>query len=268
MRFSSSDETLGRRAPTRTRRASPCRPLLLLLAIIATTTLLAGCADCFGAAGPRPGPIIGSGRLVTKQIDLSNFNAVEARGAFKVDIVQTDAFSVAVTADDNLFAYLEVYKQAQTLILDLKPGTFARTAAEAQIGMPSLRRLDLSGAAKGTIASFKSPDSMEFDLSGASVLTGRIEAPDLDLTISGASRATLGGAATSLTLDESGASQASLGDLPLESVRALVSGASSATVNVSGRLDADLSGASTLYYVGNPTLGTISTSGASSLKRR
>jgi hypothetical protein len=39
-------------------------------------------------------------------------------------------------------------------------------------------------------------------------------------------------------------------------------------INARGRLDANVSGASTLAYVGNPTLGETSTSGASSIKRR
>jgi hypothetical protein len=44
------------------------------------------------------------------------------------------------------------------------------------------------------------------------------------------------------------------------------SGASKATVNPSGRLDADASGASSIYYLGSPTLGKIDTSGSSTVK--
>jgi len=54
----------------------------------------------------------------------------------------------------------------------------------------------------------------------------------------------------------------SVGDLHIE-----LSGASHAEAIVNGRLDADLSGASSLHYGGNPTLGSMETSGASSLKR-
>ena len=41
------------------------------------------------------------------------------------------------------------------------------------------------------------------------------------------------------------------------------SGASTAIVNVSGRLDAEASGASKVEYLGEPTLGNIDESGAS-----
>ena len=46
-----------------------------------------------------------------------------------------------------------------------------------------------------------------------------------------------------------------------------LSGASDGTVNLTGTLDADVSGASKLRYYGNPTMGDIETSGASSIKK-
>ena len=46
------------------------------------------------------------------------------------------------------------------------------------------------------------------------------------------------------------------------------SGASTGTVNLDGRLDADLDGASKLEYIGEPTMGTVNTSGASKLSKK
>jgi len=45
-------------------------------------------------------------------------------------------------------------------------------------------------------------------------------------------------------------------------------GASTGTVNLHGRLDTDLSGASKLEYVGEPTMGTINISGGSTLSKK
>ena len=47
-----------------------------------------------------------------------------------------------------------------------------------------------------------------------------------------------------------------------------VSGASYATIEVSGTMDADLSGASRLIYSGNPEVRSIDVSGASTLSKR
>jgi hypothetical protein len=47
-----------------------------------------------------------------------------------------------------------------------------------------------------------------------------------------------------------------------------LSGASNGTVNLSGKLDANLSGASKLEYIGEPTMGAINTSGASTISKK
>jgi hypothetical protein len=87
------------------------------------------------------------------------------------------------------------------------------------------------------------------DLSGASTLTANGQADDLMATVSGAS-----------TLNISGLS---INDADMQ-----ISGASHATINLSGRLDANVSGASSLQYSGQPTLGNVSTSGASTVTKK
>jgi len=47
-----------------------------------------------------------------------------------------------------------------------------------------------------------------------------------------------------------------------------LSGASNASIQVNGKLDLELSGASRLTLGGNPTMGKVQISGASSLSRR
>jgi hypothetical protein len=66
----------------------------------------------------------------------------------------------------------------------------------------------------------------------------------------------------------SGASRFSLDDFTVSDANINISGASTGTINLSGRLDANVSGASTLLYIGEPTMGTINVSGASTLKEK
>ena len=99
-------------------------------------------------------------------------------------------------------------------------------------------------------------------------LQGDIEAGNARFDLSGASQVTLNGSAQGVTIDASGASQADLSRFQAASANVEASGASSVTVNPSGRLDVDASGASKVYYLGNPTLGTVNTSGASTIRSR
>ena len=53
--------------------------------------------------------------MTTKEFNLSGFTNVEVGGAFDVEIVQSDTFSVSVTADD--FPHIRVEKVNNTLVI-------------------------------------------------------------------------------------------------------------------------------------------------------
>ena len=107
-----------------------------------------------------------------------------------------------------------------------------------------------------------------FMLSGASKASGSIEMADGRFDLSGASSLELEGSANDIDIEASGASHVQLSNFSIVNVEINLSGASDATINARGRLEGDLSGASKLSYMGNPTLGNISTSGSSTISQR
>jgi hypothetical protein len=226
---------------------------------------LAGCC----AIPFRALPVTGSGNVVTEEQDVTGFDRVNASHAFHVDITQAEEFQVVVRIDDNLRQYLRVVKRGSTLEIGLEPGgvrSIGRATLEAEVTMPELTGVHLSGASHVTIAGFSSANPLDVDASGASELRGDIAAADARFSVSGASRVTLSGSADDLTVEASGASRVDLSDFEVADAEIELSGASRATVSASGRLDARSSGASHLTYLGSPALGEIETSGASSIE--
>jgi len=135
--------------------------------------------------------------------------------------------------------------------------------------MPMLSRLDLSGATKGTADGFSSTEQFVAKLSGASSLEmTNFELRDVDFELSGASHLIAAGTGSDLVSDVSGASNLDLTNFHLNDANVTLSGASHATINLDGRLDVDASGLSSLEYIGEPTLGTINTSGGSSVNKK
>ncbi len=251
----------------------------VLMSVLLTSGLLVGCIG---------GVVTGSGNLDTREFNFSDFSRVEVGSAFEVKVVQSDSYSVSVTADDNLLDYVLVSKQGTTLKIYLKTAHYIATTTRAEITMPQLRGLELSGATRGTVSGFSSTENVDIEVSGASSLdmvdmstgdidfrisgasrvTGDITARDADFEVSGASTVQLEGSAADTVIEASGASRAELAGFTVNNADVRLSGASSGTVNLEGRLDADLSGASTLSYIGEPIMGNINTSGASTLRRR
>ena len=214
--------------------------------------------------------LTGSGNVVTQEEAISDFDKVEISHSFEVDIKQGESFSVVIRVDDNLVEQLQVEKFGSTLKIGLKSdiSIVSNATLEAEITMPELTGLDLSGASNATISGFKSTKNLTVDLSGASSLRGDIEAGDTSADLSGSSNANLTGSGGNLTLDASGSSDVDLSDFPVADAEIDASGASTVTVNASGRLDVEASGASDVYYLGDPSMGTIDTSGASSVESK
>ena len=212
--------------------------------------------------------IKGSGVMVTQQIPISDFTRVEAGNSFKITVRQADGFSIVVKSDDNLVEHLNVHKSGDTLMVRLKSGISARSATlEAEVSLPELTGIRLSGASAGIIQGTVGAESFAANLSGASRLSGDIQAVRTDVRLSGASSVDLMGSSSSVKLKGSGASRAVLGDFSIGSAEVNLSGASMASLNVKDNIGpASLSGASRLTYLGDPAIRNFQTSGASSIR--
>lgn len=234
---------------------------LAALLVIGLLTILTAC----GGLGPG---IAGSGDVITLDQDFADFDSLDIGSAFDVEVTQGHQHRVTIRIDDNLVDYLQVAQRGSELRIGLdsiRNYNFRTITVEAEIIMPELSAIDLSGASRASLAGFASSSAFRVDLSGASALRGESEAGDIRMDVSGASDVELSGSGSSIDLDISGNSTADLGDFPVGDAEVKASGASDVTVNVDGTLDVDASGASEIQYLGNPTLGSIELSGASSV---
>lgn len=249
-----------------------CLALILVLGTLAVTT---GCAV-----------ITGSGTLLTQQFNYSDFTKVELDYAFEAEIVRSDTYLVEVTLDDNLFDYLDIRQNGDTLKITMESGNiYTRSEQLVVIHMPDLERLELSGASLADVSGFSSTHDLDIEISGASTLNvddmssgevsleisgaskirGDFTMTDATFELSGASSIRLDGSAGDIDLEISGASWADLSGFLITDARVDISGASSATLNASGVISGELSGASKLEYLGNPTFDNFSSRDASSI---
>ena len=241
------------------RAISSLATILIVIIVVVSVVGVALAAIIFGFWHPFGSYVVGSGNLVTKDYDFGDFTIVEVGGGFEVEINQSDSYSISITADDNLFEqrmlflqfdHIEVSKSGNTLRIGLKLGyTYDFLTLRAIITTPDLQELQLSGGTHGIVGGFSSSHDFVLELSGGSAIV-------------------LQGAADSLLIGASGGSQLELSDFQVHDASVSLSGGSRATINLDGRLDADLSGGSHLWYMGEPTMGDIQTSGGSSVQEK
>ena len=262
----------------------------MLTTLLLATLLISGCQTILV---PKNGDTE-TGEMETRQYDFGEFTRLDISSAFIYEIMQSDTYSVSITANNNMFDDIKIAQEGQTLIIGMEfPGVpwaifNNNPSLKAVITMPQLDVLDSSGATHGIVADFSSTEKLDVTVSGASSVelveistgditlnvsgagkvTGNIEAKNMELEVSGASTVQLKGSAGSITADGSGASHLKLADLKVGNANVILSGACSGTINLDGSLDAVLSGASTLEYIGEPALGIMDITGASKLKRK
>jgi hypothetical protein len=225
-------------------------PMTIAVTVIAVVIVGGFAATSFLGTLNLPGFVIGSGVLTTQQVNLADFTAVTVNSGFRFVITQSSSYGITVTVDDNLVSYLQVTKTGNTLSVGFKPGYSVQSASpKVEITMPDLSRLELSGGAKGTA-------------------TGLNSSHDLTVSASGGATVTMTGQGAGLTIDASGGSQLDLTGFHVANAHVDMSGGSTATVNLDGRLDATLSGGARLFYVGNPTMGNIDTSGGATITKK
>jgi hypothetical protein len=110
--------------------------------------------------------------------------------------------------------------------------------------------------------------NMVITASGSSDIRGSLQAADCQFNLSGASTCNISGAAGKTIIAASGASDFISSGFTVQTADVKLTGASDASIRVNGTMNVDISGASTLNYSGNPTIGKIDISGASKMNHQ
>jgi len=262
-----------KRTTPRARRRRMSTPaivsIVLLVAAVVVATVLAA-AFFLGTWHPF-GQVVGSENLVTQEKFFKDFSVVEVGNGFDVEIRQSSSYSIKITADDNVIDYVEVFKTSDRLTIRLRLGySYQSVTLKGKITMPELHELELSGGTHGTVDGFSSAHEFVAELSGGSHLSGDfMTSGDAQFALSGGSHLRdLDGAANDLRISASSGSHLDLAEFLVHDASVNLSGGSHATINLDGRLDADLSGGSHLFYIGDPTMGDIDTSGGAIISRK
>jgi hypothetical protein len=192
--------------------------------------------------------IQGSGTAKSETRNVSGFSKINAGGAIHMEISSGKDFAATLEADDNLLEHIKTDVSGDTLKIYTQDRISPKTNINIKISMPELKGLDVSGASSANVSNAKTET--------------------LELEASGASKIKLDGEAITFKSNASGASRIDAENLRVENAEVEASGASSTTVSPSGELKANASGASNIYYTGEPKNVVKNASGASSVKKK
>lgn len=236
---------------------------LLSIAILSISIFLFSC-DVFD------NDVVPSSKTTTMPATFSDFDAIDASNAFTVYVSFSDTEeSIEIEANENLHDHIVVKKEQGTLTIGIENNVRIRGNAtlNAYITTKHVSGYMGSGATRFIIEDEISDENINIYLSGASTLTGQLNANNLYTDISGASNLSISGFAENFDLDASGASVMRDYGFETNSLKADLSGASSAYLTIDNEINIEASGASNLKYKGDAVIVQQNLSGASSIKR-
>lgn len=200
------------------------------------------------------------------------FSGIKVSGGIDVYLSQSDNYALAVSASDEKYRddiKTEIINGVLNISYDGGKFKFnSDRQLRAYVSFKTIEGLEASGASNFIINGSLKSNSIRVKLSGACDIKGIVNIDNLELNMSGASTVKISGAVRNIKIDASGASDMKNYDLVADNCIANISGASDIRITVNTSLSAKASGASTLYYKGNPERGNISSSGASSISQR
>lgn len=194
------------------------------------------------------GGVKGSGTAKSETREVSGFKAIKVRGALNVEVITQNDFGVSVEADDNLLEYIRTEIDNDTLEIWSEGRISPKTDIKIKVSIPEIDAVDVAGA--------------------SNVIVSNVKSDSINIEVSGASKIKIDGEATNLKSEASGASKIDAENLRTENAEVEANGASKVTIQAFNEVKADASGASKIYYSGDPKNVTQHSSGASSVKRK
>ncbi len=225
--------------------------------------LLSSCSNFMGKR------IRGNGKISTETRTAATFTGVKVSGAIDLYVSTGATAAIRVDADENLLKYIIVENEGDMLKIRTKNGVNLKPsrAIRVYVSAPAFSRLEASGACDiYTENKIVNQGTMQVDLSGASDARLELNAPRVNVDVSGAGSVTLKGETRDFNVDGSGSTDIKCYELLAENTKVDISGAGSAEVFASIKLDVEVTGAADVKYKGNATVNQR-VSGAGSVKK-
>jgi hypothetical protein len=211
--------------------------------------------------------IRGDGNISTEQMNLDPFDEVHVSGMFNVILVEGNNPHISIETDENIQEFVVAEVRNNILTLRMKEDNrYDPTRLEVHVTTNSLSELKLSGATSLSSDHTLSSEDLTISISGAGDMDLKVNAEKLKTMVSGAGNVKISGKAEKHQIKISGVASMNCLNLETLDTDVSISGAGSAKVNATQKINASVSGVGSIEYSGNPQSKQLSTSGAGSIK--
>lgn len=234
----------------------------LAVAIVLGLIMLA-----FAACGV--GLVVGSGKSITEERELSGVKGVALSFVGDLRITQGDEEKLVITADDNVMPLITTEVRNSILTIGSKSTTGFQTTTKLQYDLTvrDLNSVRLTGAGNAQMDGLKT-DDLALAVSGAgSMSVQNVDASSVEAALTGLGSIEVSGNAARQSVQLSGAGSYDGSKLETGAADVTITGLGSATVWATEVLNAAISGAGNIEYYGAPEV-TKKVTGLGSVTRK
>lgn len=197
---------------------------------------------------------------------LPDFTQLNANVSTTVYLQKADAPYILISQDDSTKS-ADIKAEVSNGTLMIRSSKNGEMPAKITVGYLTLNGIEGNGAVNIKTMEVLSTDRLELDLNGAAKCKMDLSVNIVSANASGAATINVSGNCNKMEAIISGAASLKAEGLVTQDANINTSGASTAKVNVTNKLEGNASGASSLKFTGEPKETQINQSGASSIKR-
>jgi len=232
-------------------------PLILISLITLACLLPVFLTSCFGIQ------VIGSGKVISEERQVSGINSISIGSSMNLFIEQTGTESVRIEADDNVIPYVTTQKTGGELKIQLKSVSLGSiNPINCYVTVEDLSKIKVSSSATVKCDDLKTENlSIEMASSSKGELT--VYVTKLDLNIGSSADLTLSGETVSQNIKLGSSGRLEAFNLVSKDCKIVAQSSGYANINVSEKLDAQVSSSAHINYKGDPEINSkISSSGS------
>ncbi len=206
--------------------------------------------------------------------NVGNFNGVSVASGIKLYLSQGKEQAVAVSAENEEYTE-RIITEVKDGILKIRVESkmwnnwnWGNKKLKAYVTVTDLTYLGASGGSIAKLIDEITVNNLESDISGGSIIEGKLKGNSFNIDLSGGSIATLSGSFDKASVEASGGSIFKDFDFVLGICNVESSGGSIINIGVTKELKADASGGSIINYKGSGVITSVDASGGSSIKKK
>ncbi|MDX1629213.1 MAG: head GIN domain-containing protein [Fulvivirga sp.] len=209
----------------------------------------------------------GNGNMETREVAIEDFEELEVKGNFQINLMKGEMPGIKITADENLHEFIEVANEGDRLEVETTATIKSKKGLTLDITYTDLRAIDVGGAATIENAGVIRGDYLSISMAGAGSVRLEVDLKVLNITLSGAGAVELKGKADEQNIQMSGAGGLDAFDLISKKCDVDISGVGSANIYVEEELSAEVSGVGGITYKGSPNIVNQNISGLGSIEK-